>query len=303
MTPYIQSKIKAFMGRIDNWTQEFLDFPGKTDIALKAHANEWLDKGETVWIQGMNDIRVSTAYETYKRNARLVGETITISDFKSVYALELNRLATRDLTKARMLRNNIARNLQGNIDTIYKEFDTLSKESFGLSLDAIKKEFINKADFYEVINFEVKYKRFDKATGTYKTITAQWDPMSYAEMWARTRSSEMASIANEESMQEYGLDIVRISDHNTTTPICMLYEGQYFSLTGKTPGLPILTMRPPFHPNCKHTEFAVERDRVSPLISTNTKLERRAKTAEKKWTPAQKDQIIKQQEYQAVNRA
>ena len=291
MTPFIQSKIKKFMTQIDEWAGGFLNLEGNTERALNHNINQWLDKGEAIYVQGMNDVRVSSAYESFKQASKVAGTSMTISDFKEVYATELNRLSRKDLTKAVMLRNNIANNLLGNTDKIYKEFDQFAKESFGLSLQDMTKEFMNKADFYEIINFTDSSGRM-------------WNPASYAEMWARTRSSEISSDANRDAMAEYDLDVVLISDHGTTTPICLQYEGKYFSLFGKTPGLPILDMRPPFHPNCQHTEIPIDERQVAENTMLRDNLRRNSKyaVASSDFTKSERKQIDKQKAYSEINR-
>lgn len=82
-----------------------------------------------------------------------------------------------------------------------------------------------------------------------------YNPDSYAELVVRTRGREAQSAGAADSLREYGVDTVRISDHHTTTEICQHYEGNIYSLDGKTPGYDILPQMPPYHPNCKHVMY------------------------------------------------
>lgn len=82
-----------------------------------------------------------------------------------------------------------------------------------------------------------------------------YKPGSYAELVARTRGREAQSAGAVDNLAEYGVDTVRVSSHNTETEICQQYEGKVYSLTGNTPGLPILPQLPPFHPNCQHVIY------------------------------------------------
>lgn len=79
----------------------------------------------------------------------------------------------------------------------------------------------------------------------------KYKPDYYAELVARTRTREAQSQAAIDTIMGFGEDTVRISSHNTTTPLCQQYEGKVFSLTGRSPH-PILDQYPPFHPNCQH---------------------------------------------------
>lgn len=82
--------------------------------------------------------------------------------------------------------------------------------------------------------------------------TKHYKPEYYAELLARTRTRDAQSSAAIQSSLQYGVDLVQVSDHNTTTPICMKYEGQIYSISGNTPGYPRLGEIAPFHPNCLH---------------------------------------------------
>jgi hypothetical protein len=53
----------------------------------------------------------------------------------------------------------------------------------------------------------------------------------------------------------YGTDLVQVSSHNTTTKICMPYEGKVYSISGKDKRFPPLMNTPPYHPNCLHLIF------------------------------------------------
>lgn len=76
----------------------------------------------------------------------------------------------------------------------------------------------------------------------------------YAEMVARTRLREAASEATVNAAREYDHDLVEIPAKGGSCEDCIEIEGQVYSLTGDTPGYPVLTdeERPPIHPNCRH---------------------------------------------------
>lgn len=80
----------------------------------------------------------------------------------------------------------------------------------------------------------------------------RWKLDTYARMVARTTQREAASLGTADRMAQVGLDLVKISDHDTKTPICKPYEGKVFSLSGRTRGYKKLDRSPPFHPNCEH---------------------------------------------------
>ena len=55
---------------------------------------------------------------------------------------------------------------------------------------------------------------------------------------------------------------MQISVHSGSCPVCLPIQGKVFSLTGNTPGFPVLqnSQKPPIHPNCKHVLVGVNRE-------------------------------------------
>lgn len=77
----------------------------------------------------------------------------------------------------------------------------------------------------------------------------------YAEMVARTKFHQAQAQAAIAQAKNHDTDLVQVSSHNTSTPICIPFEGQMYSLSGETKGFEILPESPPFHPNCLHLLF------------------------------------------------
>lgn len=83
----------------------------------------------------------------------------------------------------------------------------------------------------------------------------RYRPRDYAEIVARTKFHEAQAAASLSQAQNYGTDLVQVSSHNTTTEICIEYEGKVFSISGNDPRFPKLDNTPPYHPNCLHLLF------------------------------------------------
>lgn len=77
----------------------------------------------------------------------------------------------------------------------------------------------------------------------------------YAELLARTKFHEAQSQACLATCKNYSTDLVLISSHNTTTKICLDFEGKVFSISGTDPRFAPLDLYPPFHPNCLHLMY------------------------------------------------
>lgn len=80
----------------------------------------------------------------------------------------------------------------------------------------------------------------------------RWSLETYASMVARTTTREAATGATVGRLGEHGLDLATITAHPHLADECSPYDGRTFSLTGATSGYPVLRVRPPFHPNCRH---------------------------------------------------
>lgn len=81
----------------------------------------------------------------------------------------------------------------------------------------------------------------------------------YARLVARTRLRVAQSEAVKNTCQQFNNDLVEISAHGTTTPICLPYEGNVYSISGNDRQYPFLDAWPPFHPNCMHHAAATSR--------------------------------------------
>jgi len=86
----------------------------------------------------------------------------------------------------------------------------------------------------------------------------------YAELVGRTRLRKVQSQATVNLAKQYDSDLVEVSDHSSEfDDICLEYEGNVYSLFGKTPGYDMLSDYPPWHPNCEHSIFPTSEEAIS----------------------------------------
>lgn len=81
----------------------------------------------------------------------------------------------------------------------------------------------------------------------------QWTLNRYGEMLTRTHLIRANTDAAINRFAESEVDIVEVSTHGTTDEVCLRYEGNIYSLSGKSKNYPKIPLLPPFHPNCKHS--------------------------------------------------
>jgi hypothetical protein len=274
---------------ISNWELAFFDLPGITDIQTKENLNEWLDEMELLFGEGMVEANVQAGYGGYGISRRVARAGFDFGTYREAYRNQILRLSNKDLTEARLLRNALAESLGDNQwKVVYDQYDNFVKQSFGLPLDTIKKEFQKKAIYQDSVFF-------------IDSIGRTWNPSAYSEMWARTRSREIEDDIMAEEMQEVGLDVVQINNVSTVTPICLQFEGKFFSKHGLTTELPRLEIFPPFHPNCRH-RMLPQREFQGKMLSTNTKVNKKVSKLRKGWSGAEKKAIRKQETWNKENR-
>jgi hypothetical protein len=92
----------------------------------------------------------------------------------------------------------------------------------------------------------------------------------YAAMLARTARIETDNIAMLGKALDDGNDLVECSVEPSTCPLCAVYQGRIYSISGKTPGYPAL-YKTAFkngysiiHPNCRHQFFPYDPDFHTP---------------------------------------
>jgi len=130
-------------------------------------------------------------------------------------------------------------------------FDLRDEEVIAKLLDDTIRAGGTRGDLQRLIRIhfkrEIYAKKFINISGRNYNLT------SYAETVARTRLRVIQSEAVKNTCTQYNNDLIEISNHGTDTPICLPYEGNIYSISGKHSHYPYLEMWPPFHPRCWHS--------------------------------------------------
>jgi hypothetical protein len=107
---------------------------------------------------------------------------------------------------------------------------------------------------------------FDEVVGGAQFININgrnYNLKKYSKMVARTRLRTVQSKATINQCKYHDEDLVEVSNHGTKTPICLPFEGNTYSITGKTKLFPQLPEEPPFHPNCWHFIFPTSEEAIA----------------------------------------
>lgn len=74
----------------------------------------------------------------------------------------------------------------------------------------------------------------------------------YAKMIARTEMRKGQTQSVLDVCEQFDNDLVQVSQHGDSCPICDPYQGQIYSLSGQSKEYPALDIEIPIHPNCEH---------------------------------------------------
>lgn len=80
----------------------------------------------------------------------------------------------------------------------------------------------------------------------------RWTLERYARMAATTTGREAHTVAVANRMEQHGSDLIEMSYHAQSCPICLPWQGRTYSLSGVHPTYPKLTVSAPVHPFCRH---------------------------------------------------
>lgn len=88
---------------------------------------------------------------------------------------------------------------------------------------------------------------------------------AYASTVARSTTREATNKAKTTQLTSMGYDLVKMSSHATTCPLCSMYQGRVYSISGKDSDYPPLDTAfsgdyANIHPNCRHVLIPYIRD-------------------------------------------
>ncbi len=168
-------------------------------------------------------------------------ETKTINDL-----IKANQSIKQNVATYLYLANSAARGLSQ-----FQAFDMRDEELIDDLLgDALR---AGKSRGYAMRKVKSYYKeRFGDAK--FININGRnYEMRKYADLVAKTRLRVVQTEAVINSCNEYENDLVEVSDHGSEfIDICLDYEGNVYSLSGKHPDYPYLPAYPPFHVRCQH---------------------------------------------------
>ncbi len=201
---------------------------------------EWLSRAVSEsYVDGLNDV---------DKQLKIKGKVITVEMLRtlkklSVHADAVNALLGDSYLDFANAMNGIVRGAEKKINEAMKLQIRAKIASNILTGSDIRN---TKRDIMNILGdkgFTVLVDRGGK----------QWTLKRYSEMLARTHTIRAFNESAINRANEFGVDIIQISSHGGSCPICVPYEGKIYSLSGKSKQYPRYDIGMPIHPNCKHT--------------------------------------------------
>jgi len=218
-------EIARFELLMRQWRRKLLDdsITGASLKAKKRYVNAWLAEFERIFRDQSSKIGLLSTYTGFVSASVGADVATDIDTFLTQYRSTVRNLINKDLVQAQGLRNSLAIRVgREGVDNIYKSFEVFDKEARALGLSSRERVdgFLNSlGKGYSTIVTE-------NADG----YRMEWKPDKYARMYSNTRDSQLRDDLFLDQMEELDREVVQVSDHGTTTPICKMFEVSFFLL-------------------------------------------------------------------------
>lgn len=242
---------KEIKGNVTTFYKEMLKQVQQELLRLKIFNTQWAtDITKQLYIQAyeeaLSDLGISdnTLTQLHKEAIELIAENIVSS---------LNEAT-----------NLVGRQIEDKIREIGLN-STANKFATGNTIKQMQKELVNSLIDEGLTGIKDKLGR--------NTLISV-----YAETLARSIVAETQNTCVKNTMKEHGKDLVKMTSHYGCCPICAVYEGRVYSISGKDSRFPSLKSLPGFkdgynnlHPRCRH--------RIRPYIEKYNDVEKDMKNS------------------------
>jgi len=253
-----QKEITAELLRLD-----FADYKELAAISIEKKIDTILRRLSRLAIRWTKDT-VPVAYtEGYRKSAEILDKIGADKD--PFFELKKHRnsvdnyidLTANDFIKANQsIRQNVSTYLMLSRQATsatqqIQAFDLRDEEIIAKLLDDAIQEGASRQALQQKIRIHFQRKLYEQK---FININGRdYNLIKYAKMVARTRLRTVQSEAVKNTSEQYENDLVEISDHGCDCEICKEFEGNVYSISGNTPGYPMMMEWPPYHPSCEHS--------------------------------------------------
>lgn len=153
---------------------------------------------------------------------------------------------------AQILADNTYSRLLGVTDVIGRQVEDIYRD---LALESVRGPVVGYDTWKQTATRYREQLAERGVTGFRDRAGREWNMGSYTRMVARTTTMEAHTQGTVNRLGEQGHDLVIVSHHVGACELCLPWEGEVLSLTGKTAGYPTLDEAKAaglYHPNCRH---------------------------------------------------
>lgn len=223
---------KEIKGNVTTFYEEMLKQVQQEILRLQVYNTQWV-----------TDITKQLYKQAYK---------------ETIKALEINIDSLTQLHKdaIELIAENIVNSLNSSMDLVGRRIEDSIRE-IGLKDASIK---FATGNTIKQMQKELVNSLIDEGLTGIKDKLGRNIPISvYAEMVARSIVAETQNTCVKNVMKEHDKDLVKMTSHYGCCPVCAVYEGRVYSISGKDSRFPSLKSLPGFkdgynnlHPRCAH---------------------------------------------------
>lgn len=259
---------KEAKGTVTAYSRSLLNQVEKIIVDLNEEATGWANTNIPVdYEKG-----IKSAVSGYATLGVDIGDVATFSKLNQRAINVIVRNTIQDLTNA---NNFIGRKVQDDIRQAGLDA-TAQKELTGLTVKQTKKNLINTLIDKNVMAIKTR-------NGRNMNISA------YAETVARSTSREAQNRGLLDTVTTSNRDLVKMSSHLTTCPVCAPLQGRVYSISGTSTEYPPLEVayggvHANIHPNCRHlilpyvAELDEDREKVKAFSNRSFDTDPRSKS-------------------------
>lgn len=216
--------------------------------------------------------------EAYYNSLKMLGISSIGDGFAQLHTQAIELLSDNMINNFAEVNNQVGRRIEDTIRDIGLT-DTQMKFATGQTIKQLQNELINSLINTGLGGITDKRGRVIPFT-------------SYAELLSRSIVAETQNTCVLNIAGEHEKDLVKMTQHSTSCPVCVPYEGRVYSISGKDKRFPKLNTIPGFnngynniHPRCRH--------RITPYIEKYNEVEKDIKNSNKPFEiPKEKEESI-----------
>ncbi len=237
---------KSARGNVTGFERAMLEDVNRILLELDANAVQWANQVIPLTYNGSAELVMETWVKAGLELPTMSG------GFARVHKMAIQVLADNFMANMRDAHNFIGRRVRDEWRKASLEVVT-EKISAGKTVTEAKKR--------------LQHMIADRGLGAFRdSMGRTWRLAAYAEMVARTTTTEATNLGIVNQLRAMGRDLMQMTAHDGPCEICAPYEGRIYSISGETKDYPALNTVPgirdgywTLHPNCRH--------RFSPYIA------------------------------------